>query len=195
MRVPIVSFHQICDDGRNKLDVKFDSLCEGGFFGSEVGRAGLASHVGFPRIGAGFTSAAGFLFAAESTADFGSTSTDVDIGDAAVAVPLEELGFTDVGGHDGAAETLGDGVVVFDNLDQVVVGHDISDWREGFGEDGFGLLAKADEGGLDIEAGTIDSLTADDFDGFWFDSGKGRLHSDEARFVDERADEGAGFEG
>src|SRR5699024_4116692 len=41
-------------------------------------------HIGLPRVGAGFASAAGLLLSAEGTADLRSRGADVDVGDAAV---------------------------------------------------------------------------------------------------------------
>ena len=54
-------------------------------FGRPVDGSGLAAHVGFPGIAAGFAAAAGFLFAAERAADFGAAGPDIDIGDTAIA--------------------------------------------------------------------------------------------------------------
>ena len=64
-----------------------------------VDGGGLAAHVGFPGIAAGFASAAGFLFAAERAADFGATGPNIDIGDAAIAATgaQECLGRNEVG--------------------------------------------------------------------------------------------------
>ena len=67
-----------------------------------VDRVGLPAHVGLPRVGARFASAAGFLLAAEGAADFGAAGADVDVGDAAVASRLRPgmFGFAQVGGED-----------------------------------------------------------------------------------------------
>ena len=66
------------------LQMKLYSLRE-----REIGRpvdgGGLAAHVGLPGIAAGFAAATGFLFAAESAADFGAAGSDINIGDAAIA--------------------------------------------------------------------------------------------------------------
>ena len=74
-----------------------------GEFGGVVDGVRLASHVGPPSVGAGFSTAAGFLLAAEGTADFGAAGADVDVGDAAIAARCGEelLGFEEIAGEDG----------------------------------------------------------------------------------------------
>src|SRR5258708_38866519 len=61
-----------------------DTLCQGEIAGMVDG-GGLAAHVVFPCVAAAFPAAAGFLFAAERTADLRAAGADIDVGDAAVA--------------------------------------------------------------------------------------------------------------
>src|SRR6185369_1026812 len=90
--------------------------------GSPVDGAGLAAHVGFPGVGAGFAASSGLFLSSEGAADLGSRGSDVDVGDAAVAAGRgeEALGGAHVEGEDGGGEALGDVVVETDGLVQVV---------------------------------------------------------------------------
>src|SRR5215208_4062269 len=65
---------------------------------SVVDGVGGATHVGLPGVRAGFAAAAGLLFAAEGTADFGAAGADIDVGDAAIRTSgrREHLGFAQV---------------------------------------------------------------------------------------------------
>src|SRR6202034_1582607 len=73
-----------------------------------VDGVGLAAHVGFPGIAAGFAAAAGVFFAAESPADFRAAGPDINVGDAAIAarVAEEALGREQVGGEHRRGEAL-----------------------------------------------------------------------------------------
>ena len=51
--------------------------------------AGLAPHVGFPRVGTRLATAAGVLLAAERAADLGARRADVDVGDAAIGAAAD----------------------------------------------------------------------------------------------------------
>jgi len=55
-----------------------------------VERAGLAAHVGFPSVAAGFAAAAGFLFTTEGAADLRAAGADVHVSDATVAADCGE---------------------------------------------------------------------------------------------------------
>ena len=59
---------------------------------------GLPAHVYLPGIGAGFAASAGFLFASEGPADFGSRGADVHVGNAAIGAGLgkEAFGFLSI---------------------------------------------------------------------------------------------------
>src|SRR5699024_2768899 len=81
-------------------------------------------HIGLPRIGAGFASAAGLLLTAEGTADLRSRGADVDVGDAAVRPRDEPLGFGELGGEDRRGQPLRDPVVDLERLVEVRIGQD-----------------------------------------------------------------------
>src|SRR5262245_30578693 len=51
---------------------------------AEIKRAGLATHVGLPGVGARFASATGFFLAAKGPADLGAAGANVDVGNPAV---------------------------------------------------------------------------------------------------------------
>src|SRR5690242_11280017 len=82
--------------------IEFDSLRQRQRI-RPVDRIGLSAHVDLPCVGAGFTAAAGFLFAAERAADLGTRGADVDVGDAAVGTGRrkEALGRLHIVGEDG----------------------------------------------------------------------------------------------
>src|SRR5215218_362262 len=71
--------------------------------GAPVDRAGLAAHVGFPGVGAGFAASSGLLLSSEGSADLGSRGADVHVGDAAVTARggQETLRRAHVQGEDG----------------------------------------------------------------------------------------------
>src|SRR6186713_414008 len=89
-------------DLRAFLDLEGDALGQRQF-AAPVDGVGLASHVGLPRIRAGLASAAGVLLATKSAADLGAGSSDVHIGNAAVAARRgqERLGMLQPVGEDG----------------------------------------------------------------------------------------------
>src|SRR5699024_5919197 len=88
-------------------------------------------HIGLPRVGAGFASAAGLLLTAEGTADLRSRGADVDVGDAAVRSRDEPLGFGELGGEDRRGQPLRDVVVDLECLVEIRIGHDIEAGGEG----------------------------------------------------------------
>src|SRR5688572_16508926 len=67
-----------------------------------VDRVGLAAHVRLPAVRAGFAAAAGVLLAAECATDLRARSTDVDVGDTAIAASCgqEALGVLQPVGED-----------------------------------------------------------------------------------------------
>ena len=94
------------------FDVEVDALGQGEGVAA-VDRAGLAAHVGLPRVRARLATAAGGLLAAERAADLGARGADVDVGDPAVrSLGREEpLGLPQVVGEDGGGQPLVDRVV------------------------------------------------------------------------------------
>ena len=63
--------------------VEGNSLSQRKIAGIVDGVCGPA-HIVFPRVRAGFPSAAGILFATERTTDLGAAGADIDVGDAAI---------------------------------------------------------------------------------------------------------------
>ena len=60
---------------------KLDPLCQRQL-GAPVDCVGLAAHVSFPGVGAGFAATAGFFFAAEGSVDLSPAGANVDVGGA-----------------------------------------------------------------------------------------------------------------
>src|ERR1700749_1825261 len=89
------------------LNCELDALCERECVGVVDGR-GLTAHVGAPRIRTALASAAGFLLAAECSADLGPRRPDVHIGDSAIGARGCDklLRFLHVRGEDAGRETL-----------------------------------------------------------------------------------------
>ena len=70
-------------------NIKFDALRQRQFTGI-IDRIGLPPHISLPGIGAGFASAAGFLLATESAADFRSARADIDVGNATIRTGMRQ---------------------------------------------------------------------------------------------------------
>src|SRR3546814_7284225 len=118
---------------------------------------GGAAHIGLPRVGTGFAAAAGFLLAAEGTADLGPARADIHVDDAAIAAHRrhEGLGLAQVGGEDAGGESLRHPVVERDGVGEVAVLHDVEDRREGFLAHRLALLRHLDDGRLNVIGGAI----------------------------------------
>src|ERR1700722_5601711 len=99
------------------LDVEFDALGQRQGSGPVDGY-GLAAHVSFPRVAAGFASASGFFFASERSADFGAAGADVHVGDTAIAAEgaQECFGVAQIIGENGGGQALRDVVVPLDGF-------------------------------------------------------------------------------
>ncbi len=173
-------------------NVKGDALGEGGAVLTEVRRAGLAAHVELPRVGAGFTPAAGFFFTTECAADFGAGGADVDVGDAAVAVPFEEFSLPDVGGHDRAAEALGHGVVHGHGVSEIGIRDEVGEGSERLGVNDFGVIAQPNKAGVGVVSARIgeELLSANDFLSMGLDSFDSGLHVVEGFLIDDGTNEG-----
>src|SRR5579862_1806292 len=58
-----------------------------------INGVGLAAHVGFPGIAAGFAASAGLLLPAKGAPNLSAAGADIDIGNAAIAAAVTEEGF------------------------------------------------------------------------------------------------------
>src|SRR5581483_493453 len=99
------------------LELELDALRKRQRIGV-VDRVRLAAHVGLPGVGARLAAAAGFLLAAERTADLGAARADVDVRDAAIGTRARQecLGRFHVQGEDGRGQALRHAVVHRDGL-------------------------------------------------------------------------------
>src|ERR1043166_866147 len=137
----------------DKVLAKRNSPRQGQVFGVVDGDR-LPAHVGFPGVTAAFTPAAGLLFAAKGTADFGAAGADVDVGDAAIAAAAgqELLGFAEVVRENGRAESLRHFVVIGDGFVQRAIRNEVKDRSESFLMDYFEIVPGLDQAGAHITA-------------------------------------------
>lgn len=105
----------------------------------------------------------------------------------------EGLGLEQVGGEDGARETLGHVVVDVDRLVEVLILEEVEHRREGLIAYNVGLSGHLDDRGLNIEGALFGDLVAAAEHGAALGLGllDGRHHVVDRAFVDHRAHEGA----
>ncbi len=166
-----------------------------------IDRIGGSSHVVFPAVGTGFPSSTGVFFAAECTADFGPTGTDIHVGDAAVAAGSrqEQFGFAQVIGEQARRQSLADAVIQLDGLFQLTVPENIQDWCKGFLIHDVGMLRHLHDGWAHVAASdghvrSRDIATAHHTSGVLSFS-QCCLHPAQSRFRNQRSHQDTGLQG